>query len=493
MDSENNYNKILFFTLIVILIAQRFFHFQNVIEEPMAWRQFDTEFFAYDFYKHGINLFKPSVSWMGGYRTTILEFPLISAIISIFYIIFEPATLYARLTIYIFFIGSAIYLYKLFLKLYYRSLAATALIVYLLLPISLYYSRAVNIDFAVMFFALSALYYFVLGFENEKFMYIIPGVLLSTLGFLVKAPYMLIIYFPLIYYIFHKNKVSFALKVIPLMLIPAISFYFWQKYSIKINNNAPDWYFIPDYFKFTDMSSWYFGSISQRFEIGKWELLLSRFGASGITFIGFPLFLTGAIFKLKNGFNKNIIYYYSIGSIIYILIFFNLNVIHNYYQVPLLVATSFFIAAGIDHINRYLSSRLKITGKAIITFIIVALTINGIWFTERWYYKPDKIRNSAADFINKNTGENDLVIASVDLTDPRDPRILAPSHRYGWAIRLSDLKPELIEKLKLEGATYLSVTGPVLNDSLNNYLGNFTLQRLETGNEKSNTILYKIK
>lgn len=51
MQTENNYYKILFFALLAILSAQRIIHLFGVIEEPMSWRQFDTEFFAYDFYK----------------------------------------------------------------------------------------------------------------------------------------------------------------------------------------------------------------------------------------------------------------------------------------------------------------------------------------------------------------------------------------------------------------------------------------------------------
>jgi Dolichyl-phosphate-mannose-protein mannosyltransferase len=484
--------NILFIAAISILILQRFFHLTGAIEEPMAWRQFDTEFFAYDYFKNGIDLFKPSVSWMGAYRTTILEFPLISAVIALFYDLFTPDVLYARIVIFMFYLGSAFYLYRMVLFLYYRSLACFTLLAYLLLPLGIYYSRAVNIDFPVLFFSLSALYYFLKGFDTNRLLYIVIASVLMCLGALVKAPYILILSIPMLYFIIKRNKLRLALKVSPLLLLPALLLYFWQTYAVSMNAAAPEWGFIPGYFKFTDMSSWYFGSISDRFVPGNWEVLIMRFGASGITFAGLPLLVIGVIAKLNHGYKKNFIAYYSIGIILYLLVFFKLNVIHDYYQVPLLVVTSFFIAAGIDSFYRRLETGRAIKRNFIIAFVLVVLMINGIWFTERWYYRPDNTRHLAADFIRSNTNENDLVITSIDLTDPRDPRILAPAHRYGWSIRKSDLNPDLIEKLRTEGAKYLSLTEKISDESTADFLKNYPFKEFFHSDYKNRTVIYKL-
>lgn len=114
---------LLFYSGILILISQRFFHFKNFIDEPMSWRQYDTEFYAYDFYQNGLNLLKPSVCWLGSHKTLILEFPLISGIISILYNIFEPSVFYARIVTFLFHLGSAYYLYCFVKYLYYPRLA----------------------------------------------------------------------------------------------------------------------------------------------------------------------------------------------------------------------------------------------------------------------------------------------------------------------------------------------------------------------------------
>lgn len=115
-------NKNVFYYLfIAALIAQRFFHFASVIDEPHAWRQFDTLYYAFDFYKNGFNILKPSVCWLGGYKTLILEFPLISYLIAIFYYVFTPSIFFARLIPLLFYLGSVYFLYRIVRFLYYQD------------------------------------------------------------------------------------------------------------------------------------------------------------------------------------------------------------------------------------------------------------------------------------------------------------------------------------------------------------------------------------
>lgn len=464
---------LLYLSISAVLI-QRFFHFSNYISEPMAWRQYDTEFYAYDFYLNGINFLKPAVCWMGAYRTTILEFPLISALISVLYSMFSPSVIYARAAIFIFFIASAYYLYLLVKHLYYPRFAGLCVLVYISLPISIYYSAAVNIDYPVIFFSLAALYHYIKGYEKESYLHLVLAALLAAAGFVVKSPYLFFIYIPLAYYVFKTKKLKLFLKSIPLLALPALAFILWQKYALSVNAQSPDWFFIPDYFKFTDMSSWYFGSLSDRFVYANWERLFMRFGAGGITYIGFPLFLTGlaalAKIKPKNYF----FYFYFAGCFIYLLIFFTLNVIHDYYQVPFAVITSVFIAAGVEFLYSKIEQRSKLYADLVTGFLLLALMVNGIWFAERWYYRLDIVRNSAAAYIRENTPPDALVIASIDLTDPRDPRILAPARRYGWAVPISGLTVDLIKKLKENNATHLAITlssQQNLSNELGEYLG----------------------
>ncbi len=483
----------LFYIGVVILIAQRFFHLSNAVEEPMAWRQFDTEFFAYDFYLNGINLLKPSVCWLGAYKTLILEFPVVSAFIAVFYFIFGQELMFARIACLILYLGSVFYLYKSVELLYYKRLARYVTLIYLMTPFSLYYSRAVHIDFGEMFFALSMLYYFLKGYQDEKYKYIIIGSAFGVLAFLVKAPYVFYLVIPILYFIIKEKKISFFLKTLPITILPLVTFLIWESYVSKINSNAPDWFFIPGYFKFTNMSSWYFGSMEQRLVFENWKIIFHRIAESGISYIGVPLFFLGLVVKPEKGDN-NFFYFYLAGLLVYLLIFFNLNLIHDYYQIPFVVITSFFLGLSIDFIYRKFKKKSETKAIYLTALIIIILVVNCIWFTERWYYKYDKLRIAASKQIRENTEQNRLVIVSIKDTDPRDPRLLAPSYRYGWSIRTDYLKKDVIEKLILNQASYLAiVTEDNLNPELARYLNKFHKKEIPIDNGNWKIFIYNLE
>jgi hypothetical protein len=232
------------------------------------------------------------------------------------------------------------------------------------------------------------------------------------------------------------------------------------------------------------MSSWYFGDIADRFDWENWKNLLMRGGASVVMFTGIIFLLAGLFLKRKN-INKFFFNFYSLGLIAYLLIFLKLNFIHDYYQLPFLVAVAFYIGVAIEAVYKKFKNRSETKALIYVSVILIILGINGIWFTERWYYKPDKLRIEAAEYIMNNTSEDDLIITSIEDTDPRDPRLNASSYRYGWAIRNMDLTPALIDSLKSNGGNYLvyiikeaeippeikgylSKTTPILKKSLEN-------------------------
>lgn len=114
-DVKQLVNKNCFFIplliLIVILIASRAAHIRGLIDEPHSWRQSDTADYALDFCNNGIDLLRPSVNWMGNYKTVILEFPFPEALLAIAFILFGYHEALARLITLSFFAGSAAYLF----------------------------------------------------------------------------------------------------------------------------------------------------------------------------------------------------------------------------------------------------------------------------------------------------------------------------------------------------------------------------------------------
>ena len=229
---------------------------------------------------------------------------------------------YMRIIAFLFFSASAVYLFKIVKLLFHERLAYFVFVVYLMLPLGLYYSIALQIDFAVVFFMIAMLYYYTLGYNNNNVKLIWLGTFFGILAYLIKIPYVMIIYFPLLYFVIKNKHFKYFLKTIHIIIFPFIIFILWQFYTIKTNSNAPDWYFIPGYFKFNNMSEWYFGSISDRLIFANWKVLFDRVFENITMYLGIVLFIIGLLIRNKT-VNKAYFNYYALGSIIYLIIFFN--------------------------------------------------------------------------------------------------------------------------------------------------------------------------
>lgn len=478
--------KLFLFSPFILLFIYRLFHLTNVIEEPSMWRQCDTFFFSYEFYKSGINLLSPSVCWMGDYKTVAVEFPVVSGVIAVFFKIFGAHISISRFVCLLLYAGSVVYLFLLCRLLFYNRLAYLIALVYSSLPLGLYYSRAVIIDFAELLFVFAAFYYLILWLESEDKKNLILTLIFSAFALLNKAPYVLIIVLPAVYEIYRREKIRFFLRHLIFFLIPIAVFVLWQSYVYSLNSKAPDWFFIPGYFKFTDMSSWYFGNISSRFDLSTWKTLFFRFGESITSYTGVLLFAAGIFIKLKNNHSKKIFTLFSLSSILYLIVFFDLNRIHDYYQIPFLCIASFYIAVTFDYLfNNFQNKKIKFIAIVFSAFFL----INCIWFTERWYYKVSRLKQISSEIMRTRTPENSLVIVSDNETDPRDPTVLAPALRTGWSVNYKDLSLGITDNLKKEGAGYLLL---ILKNDEKDFYTNFELIEAKSFENKWNIRLYLI-
>lgn len=131
--------------------------------------------------------------------------------------------------------------------------------------------------------------------------------------------------------------------------------------------------------------------------------------------------------------------------IIYVLVFFNLNFVHNYYQIPLLAPASLLSAYGV----RLLFNRAK---QLMALALILVLNIA---YAEINYYKVDQKVENIAGIIKNNTPASALVITTYQNLDCRNPRILYRTGRRGWSVEELALNPNVINRLhEEEGADY---------------------------------------
>ena len=424
---------------ILILFGIRLFHLGPEIDNPHDWRQSDTAYYIWDFLNNGIDLFYPSVCWMGDYEHIIFEFPLPEAIVAAIQNITGESMLVSRLVFLAFFCGALYYFFRIAQFFFGDELAKIAAIIYLALPLSLFYSRAIHIDFFVLWFAHALLYYFLKGVQKRSEKYILLSVLMSIPAILVKAPYVFCFLIPMGVFIIREKATGWILTRGLLYLIPLILFLLWQQHVYAVNSMAPDWDFILHYRKFDNNAHWYFGDLARRMALYPWKILTLRtlFEVAGFGSILFVVLGFLRLNKINNGFFITSLIF---GFLLYVLTFFNLNVIHNYYQLPLLSLFALLAAFGVRQISQ---SQLFLQWISLLFLIII-----NVYYAEKMFYKVPVELIEIAELVQQNSEDDDLVIITYKKQDCRNPRILSRARRRGWSIEQQAASFEVIERLK---------------------------------------------
>ncbi|AFV03645.1 MULTISPECIES: glycosyltransferase family 39 protein [unclassified Dehalobacter] len=152
---------ILFFLLTFILLLRLYHMNVGPVEIEESWRQADTASIARNFAGYDFHPFHPNLNYDGMFpNIPALEIQVTTYLIAILYKVFGYHYFLARAVPIAFFLISALYLYLL-ARLYLGwNGAAYSLLIYGILPINLYYSRAIMPESTALMFWIGGFYYF---------------------------------------------------------------------------------------------------------------------------------------------------------------------------------------------------------------------------------------------------------------------------------------------------------------------------------------------
>jgi 4-amino-4-deoxy-L-arabinose transferase-like glycosyltransferase len=452
---------------VAALLALRFWHFGPAIDAPHDWRQCDTAYYIWDFYQNGIDLLHPAVCWMGKSDALALEFPLPEAVVALGYRIFGESMFVARLIFLFFFAGALYYFYKITCLLFGEQLARWATLVYLALPLSIFYSRAVHIDFAVVLLAHAMLYYYLVGVEKRSWKFLLLSSVAAALAFVVKAPYAFYFLLPMVFFAIQRKAFWWVVRFGGFYLLALGLFLLWRHHVNVINGAAPNWDYILHYRKMTQSAHWYFGSWQQRLSLYSWKTLFQR-GVLEVAGIGGIVFFILGWRNLNQLTNWRFLLFWMLGLVAYVLIFFNLNFVHNYYQIPLLAPLAIICAKGLQ------------TKPKMLYWFFGLLVATNVTYTEICYFKVSNEHLEIGQLIQQNTPGSALVIVTYQNMDCRNPKILYRARRRGWSVEEAALRPEVMERLhKEEGAGFWVYVGADLPQSqMHGYLASLPKPRV---------------
>jgi hypothetical protein len=442
-----------FWPLAAVLVACRFYAFRPYLDHPHLFRQADTAFYSLGFYRFGMNILTPSVGWLGDHRRLVLEFPLTEWLTALVYSATGPTILVDRLVNLGFFLGSAFFLHQIVELVHDRVLARLATLAYLAAPLGIYYSRAVHVDFTAVCFAHAFLYYtlrfVVAGGTRHAGLAAASG----AVAVAIKVPYAFYLVLPILLVCLQERAGWRRVAQVGLILVvPAAAFVGWFVHARSVNSETPDLSFIPGYFSHVDRFAWYFGTLADRWMLDPWRTVAGRVHreiASTVWWAALPL---GLLAWRRLGRYYAFVLAWSAGTVVYLVIFLNLNERHNYYQIPFIAPFSLWLA-GAAYACWSADARILRRGQRMAAALLIAYAGSSMAVAVTRFYRTEPLHPAIGEFVRRHTAEEDLVVMAYAEAEYADPSFLFQARRYGWSVDHGELTPAVIEGLLVHGAT----------------------------------------
>lgn len=418
MNNKNSLEcacKYIFFSTLLIIILVNLINISAPILEQHGFRQTQTAISSYYLKENGFML---------GYETPVIgepwavpfEFPIYQGIVAF---ISQALTIdlapIGRIVSLFFAIITCIPILLILKKFHVSSEAAYfSLAIYLSFPVYLFWSGTFMIESTALFFTLMYLYYFSKIYNNEitnKNLFFLSLFLLLALlqkattplpGFIIS-----VIAIAIINIKSRDLKILSAnsIKIAVSLLVPLVIAISWIKYTDYLKIQNPIGFFLTS----KSLSSWNYGTFSQRFSLDLWYGVILRRNFN-LAYI----FLFAFLFLVKN---KNIKIFTIILLLFYFLpylIFTNLHIIHNYYQSSNVIFLS--IALGISTIYFFEKYLYKYKKLRILLLVLIILSNYAVFFKQFYIYKFSKINSEnnrtlmISEYIEKNTVPNAHIV-----------------------------------------------------------------------------------
>jgi len=507
--------SVLLLILAVALAIQWRGMTSDIIERVHGWRQAQTDMTSRNFARDGMNPFVARVDYIGDGQMQ-LEFPLYQYLTAICYRLFGIAPVWGRLIALLFGAASTYLVYRIGAMVWSRRTGLLAAGVFTFSPINLYFNRAVMPDSSTICFTLLSLLGFLRYFRDFRRGDLILAALSIFMALAGKPPIVVTIFPPLAVAMWLAVGWRFwRRRDLVIALVAALAaFAGWMKYQSYINNERCDNLGI----EFTNagefnahLKAWYFGTPRQRSESRTyrriWERMPDWVGhcapalaaradqakllalirslgrdvppqlAAAVPMNPIAAALEWAARYLVAGLGliglalswrrpmQRILHVWAFGGLAYVLIFLNVNYVHNYYQMPIIPIFALAAAVGWDRliagITR-LAPRLAPSGApALAAGIGAALTLmflsaqawggfavlrdyNAFPAREMWepgQYKYWDVLQQQIEFgreIHGHLPDNGGLLALAGdgwVADVRDPQLLYYIDRRGFIIQ----------------------------------------------------------
>jgi hypothetical protein len=465
---ENIQNFLFVFLLVIIYI---FYNYQEILFlRPQGIhfiRQTDSLSFVRGYYKYGMNFFEPkALNLLSEEGKAVSEFPILYYVTACLYFIFGEKEFILRLiNISIVSIGFY-YLFILmrnFLKDGFYSFVFTFL--FLSSTILIYYTNNFLPDPSAFGFTLIAWYFFYKYFSNGSNKDIVLSFLFFTISSLLKVTFLInpiAAFLTILFFNLYFKKIS-NIKF-PLLLF-GLSFtanLLWILFVVYYNNRNGSNYFTTNIRPLWSLSKQSIIEVNN-FISNYWY---TKYYFESTIHLMLVIVIGGVVFIKR--INKEILIpaiLLIIGSIIYIIMFYEMFKDHDYYFITILPTIIFIILGSFQGIkNKY----PKVINNIIVKLIVLTICILSINYskkkiTQRYCDNIDeisiigeKLDGFDGYLCELNVDNFSKIIVVKDLSRNGSLYFL---NRQGWILKeFSLLNKNLIKKYTNLGAEYIIIT-----------------------------------
>jgi len=463
------------FVLVLLLAAAvRLLHLQGPLDEP-SWRQADTAYMALRMlYESPPDVLNPKAPYRGTNDVKAAEFPIYPFAVSLAYKIQgEENLVLARLVSLLFFAGATWY-FLLSARVLLGSRAALyATLAYLLLPVGIFYSRAVHPDFSIVFFSHAFFYHLLRHFDSRSLGHYVLSILAATAAFLMKAPYCFYFGLPVAAWVLSRREGwtirNFA-ALGAVLVVPLVAAVWFNHYRLAMESGFVESLLYPMKWTAESTTGRFFGSLAQRLDGQVWIDLARRVVILVSTPPGLLLAAAGCVWPARRGEGRGwlAVIALCLGAGLYLLVVFPMVTSpHEYYSIPFMAPLALLIGRCIDLVlptaSRSGLDRLRAFAGPVLALALVAGSAYGMnrgaFLYGEPYFSRDWQRIRAGEAIAAHTEPDDLVVSMTlgRSTGWSDPRILYFANRRGWSIDLEYRTAEQIEAYRDAGAACVAL------------------------------------
>lgn len=440
--------------ILILAGLLRLYHITNPIADWHAFRQADTASVTREYVKHGVNFLVPRYHDFSNIQTgkdnpegyRLVEFPLINGLIALAIRQWPslPLVLTSRLVSVGLSLGAIFVLFQLVKNLSGTRLALWSALAMAVLPYSIYYSRVILPEPALLATSLTSLLAFQYYLQGKGWKWWGVSWVTLALAFLLKP---FVGFLAPVYLILAWQKRGWRLlwsgDLLLLAVTSVVPFLLWRRWIATFSTGIP-------------ASNWLFNGNGIRlrpawFRWLFWERLTKLIlGGVGMGFAALNLFHLPQL-KTRNWWQQDWVVYAAwwTGIVSYFIVIATGNVQHDYYQVMAVPIISITLARGLIIGADWTHKRWPKVASLAIMLGGLVLTVIG-----SWHY--------VGGYFNVNHWEYVTAGEEVDKLTPSDAKVIAPAfgdtiflfqtNRTGWPIGF-----EIPDKIA-KGAEYYITT-----------------------------------